>query len=60
MLVSDRCEYEDMIIYIDKLKAIEASLKYPLCRVEIFKISEQNEYKETYNYYKNGILNIVV
>jgi hypothetical protein len=59
MLLPDGAEWEDMILIIDKEEAIEASKKYPKRRVEIFG-REENKlgYHPTYNYYKNGELNL--
>ena len=57
-LISDDC-WEDMIIYLSKEEAIEASTNNPNCRVEIFRKEKDNSvlvkgYSPTYNYYKNG------
>lgn len=56
VLLSDGSEWEDMIIILSKEEAINASIKYPNKRVEIFSKTETSGYKSTYNYYKNGIL----
>lgn len=49
-------EWEDMIIILDKIEAINISLRYPLKKVEIF-IKRINGvgYIPSYNYYENGI-----
>jgi hypothetical protein len=56
VLVDDQFEWEDIVIYTTMEEAIEASLKYPWARLEIFKKKEgtNNGYKPTYNYYENG------
>lgn len=48
-------DWEDMYIYLQEKEAIEASIKYPELRVEIFG-KNNNGYSPTYNYYKNGKL----
>ena len=53
MLVPNVSEWEDMVIILDKEEAIQASIKFYKCRVEIFKKSSLG-YIPTYNYYKNG------
>jgi hypothetical protein len=53
MLVSDKTEWEDIILFISKEEAIQYSIKYPLRRVEIFS-NCNNCYLPTYNYYQNG------
>ena len=57
MLLPDGAEWDDMILISTKEDAIEASIKYPKRRVEIFG-REENKlgYHPTYKYYKNGIL----
>ena len=57
MLLPDGAEWEDMILILTKEEAIEASIKYPKRRVEIFD-KEENKlgYHPTYKYYKDGIL----
>jgi hypothetical protein len=54
-------ESEDIIIYIKEDEAIEASIRNPNSRVEIFEKTFDmnghfNGYLSTHNYYKNGIL----
>jgi hypothetical protein len=54
-LNADDFEWEDIIIYTTKEEAIEASLKYPWARLEIFKKREgPSGYQPTYNYYEHG------
>jgi hypothetical protein len=48
-------EWEDIVIYLNKQDAIEASIKYHDSRIEIFgKNNNCNGYSPTYDYYKNG------
>lgn len=49
-------EWEDIIILLSKEDAINASIKYPNARVEIFSKNDALGYTPTYNYYKNGNL----
>lgn len=57
MLLPDGAEWEDIVLLLDKEEAINASIKYYKCRVEIFKKKENDiGYVPTYNYYKNGNL----
>ena len=48
-------EWEDMVLFLSQEEAIDASIKYPNSRVEIFG-KEKNSigYIPTYSYYKNG------
>lgn len=55
VLVCDRLEWEDIVIYIDEVEAKIQSVNNPNSRVEIFSKTE-NGYKPTYCYYKNGKL----
>ena len=55
MLSCDGAEWEDIILFADKEEAIQASIKYYKCRVEIFKKGDIG-YIPTYTFYKNGIL----
>ena len=48
-------DWEDIVIYLNKEDAIEASIKYHNSRIEIFgKNNNDNGYSPTYDYYKNG------
>ena len=49
-------EWEDSVIFLSKEYAIEASIKYPKNRVEIFSKTDAGGYIPTYTYYKNGEL----
>jgi hypothetical protein len=50
-------DWENMVIFLTKEEAIEASIKYSITRIEIFgKEDNMNGYVPTYTYYKNGIL----
>jgi hypothetical protein len=48
-------DWEDLIIYLSKEKALEVSLKYPTFNIEIFSLNNTGGYVPTYNYYLNGI-----
>ena len=54
MLVQDGGEWEDMQLFVCKEEAINASIKYPKRRVEIFSKRDTLGYMPTYNYYRNG------
>jgi hypothetical protein len=47
-------EWEDLVVYVTKEEAIEASIKYTNARVEVFRKSEKGGYVPSYNYYKKG------
>jgi hypothetical protein len=49
-------EWEDMIILLTKEDAINASIKHPNVRIEIFGKNNNFGYIPSYNYYKNGEL----
>jgi hypothetical protein len=58
VLIANHC-WEDMVIYLYKEAAIEASINNPTRRVEIFREKDDfllagKGYSPTYNYYKNG------
>lgn len=55
MLVPSNMEWEDSVLYTNKILAIEQSLLYPNNRIEIF-INKDGKYTPTYCYYKNGVL----
>ena len=60
-LMVDDEEWEDMTIYLSEEEAIQASIKYPNFRIEIFSKNDLfNGYRPTYNYYKKGILHTFV
>jgi hypothetical protein len=46
-------EWEDIILFLTEEDAINASIKYPDSRVEIFHKTELG-YIASYNFYKNG------
>jgi hypothetical protein len=54
VLLPNNAEWEEITIFLDKQKAIDASIKYPKKRVEIFG-DIGNGYIPTYKYIKNGI-----
>lgn len=56
LLFGIRNEWEDIIILLSKEEAIDASIKYPNARVEIFSKDITLGYTPTYDYYKNGNL----
>ena len=47
-------DWEDMVIIVTEEEAINASMKYPNSRAEIFSKNADIGYSPTYNYYKNG------
>lgn len=48
-------EWEDITVFLSMEEAIEASLKNPNSRVEVFsKHPNEKGYTPTYNYYENG------
>jgi hypothetical protein len=49
-------DWDDNVIFLTENEAIQASIKYPKSRVEIFGKNNDFGYLPTYNYYKNGIL----
>jgi hypothetical protein len=52
-------DWEDMVIYINKKEALEASIMDPNHRIEIFaKNPDFNGYTPTYNYFLAGKLYI--
>ena len=51
VLVCDKFEWEDIVIYVDENEAKIQSINNPNKRVEIFSKTE-NGYKPTYCYYK--------
>ena len=55
VLVCDKFEWEDIVIYVDENEAKIQSINNPNKRVEIFSKTE-NGYKPTYCYYKKGNL----
>lgn len=55
VLLGDKFDWEDMIIYLDDDEAKTASIKNPNLRVEIFSKTKTG-YKPTNCYYKNGNL----
>jgi len=55
VLLGDKFDWEDMVIFIDDDDAKTASIKNPDQRVEIFS-KTKNGYKPTNCYYKNGNL----
>ena len=57
VLIAGVDSWEDMIIYLTEEKAIEASKTFPNWRVEIF-VRRENDLVPSYNYYKNGILEV--
>ena len=58
LLISDKSDWEDLVVFISEEDAIEISKKYPNKRVEIFSKNENKSgYTPTYNFYQNGIYN---
>ena len=54
ILVNSGNEWEDMVVYVTKEEAIEASKQFTNARVEVFYKSEKGGYVPSYNYFKNG------
>ncbi len=54
ILVNNGDEWEDMVVFVSKEEAIEASKQNTNARVEVFRKSEKGGYVPSYNYYKNG------
>jgi len=50
--------WEDIVVVLTDVEAIELSIRHPNARVEIFNVAKNGEYIATYNYYKNGVYNI--
>jgi hypothetical protein len=53
VLISDKMDWENLILYNSSEDAIQGSIKNPELRVEIFNKTSTG-YKPAYNYYKNG------
>ncbi len=54
-------DLEDSVIFLTEDEAIQASIRNPNCRVEVFEKAfdlngDFNGYISTHNYYKNGLL----
>lgn len=56
LLVKRFGDWEDMCIILTLEEAIQASIKYPNSRVEIFSKGPEFGYLPTYTYYKDGKL----
>lgn len=56
LLITTSGDWEDSIIFLTENDAINASIKYPNYRIEIFSKNNDFGYLPTYNYYKNGKL----
>ena len=55
VLLSDSCDWEDIVVFLTEENAIKMSIKYPSCRVEVFSKKDiDSGYTSTYNYYQNG------
>jgi len=55
-LLINSSDWEDIVVFLSEKEAIEASIKYPKSRVELFYKTPSFGYSPTYNYYKNGYL----
>ena len=53
VLVFDKLSWEDLCLYTSEDEAIQASIKNPTARIELFTKTD-NGYIPTYNYYKSG------
>lgn len=58
LLIHDGGSWEDIVVVLTDVDAIELSRRYPNARVEVFNVSKTGAYIATYNYYKNGIYTI--
>ena len=54
LLIVDCASWEDIVVFVSKEEAIEASRQNPNARVELFYITTQG-YRPTYDYYVNGV-----
>jgi hypothetical protein len=55
VMISDSCEWEDIVIYLTEEDAIKSSKMYPNTRIEIFINNfDFNGFTPTYRYYKDG------
>lgn len=54
VLISSKCDWEDLVIFLSKEEAINESIKHPKGRIEIFSKNDKTGYIPTYNYYENG------
>jgi hypothetical protein len=54
VLVNNDFDWEDIVVFISMEDAIEASIRYPKCRVEIFSKHKYAGYIPTYKYLLNG------
>ena len=54
VLVNKDFEWDDIVIFVSTEEAIEASIKYPKCRIEIFSKHKYYGYTPTYKYLLNG------
>ena len=54
LLFTPDFSWEDVVVILSEEEAINASIKYPDIKVEIFSKIQDLGYTPTYNYYKNG------
>jgi len=54
VLINNEFDWEDIVIFISMEEAIDASIRYPKCRVEIFSKHKYAGYIPTYKYLLNG------
>lgn len=54
LLIMDCASWEDIVVFVSKEEAIEASRQNPNARVEIFHKTAEG-YRPTYTYYVNGV-----
>lgn len=55
ILVGENFEWEDIVVFTDEVEAIDASIKHPDKRVEIFKRTA-NGFQPSYLFYVRGVL----
>lgn len=56
LLIRKFGDWEDMCIILTLEEAIQASIKYPNSRVEIFSKDSELGYSPTHDFYKEGVL----
>ena len=53
--ISAEHTWEGVRVVLSEKKAIQLSVKYPQCRVEIYQINNEGIYCPTYRYIRNGV-----
>lgn len=56
VLCGKGCEWEDLIVFLDREEAVEASRRVPHARVEVFnKTAYEVGFRPTYTFIQNGV-----